>query len=198
MSALRSISRINSVRRIAARISAWLILLCVVFSSLSVSARAEAKSNDLVFCPLQKTWVQRYVAPVKYKEPLDEICASPRQKSSFFAIVSKKVPLLRFVPNSREAEKLFFQYLEKGKQAFSKLAPAPNLPESQLGKLADTEKSGSNYQTDFSKDKAESFIFARHSRPPPVREVSFLAHQIFYKLETISRRIQPRAPPVSL
>lgn len=197
MSAVKIIKKVNSARGIPARVFACLILLCISFSSLPAFAHQSSKSSDLVFCPLQKTWVQKYIPPVKVKEPLGEICASDRQKDSFFFEMSERLPLLRFIQDSEQTEKLFFNYTEKGKRAFAGILPPENLPESQLAKLASTGKiAGNNYKTNFDRDKSEAFVLAQRPRPPTIQNVASFETTTFRELKTISRRIQPRAPPV--
>lgn len=199
MSVIEVIKKTISKRKIPARVFAWLILLSVSFASLPTFAQKSAKSSDLVFCPIQKLWVQKYVAPAEVKQPLDEICASDSQKGQFFFEMSKKMPLLRFVHDSDRTEKLFFNYLEKGKRAFAEFAPTQNFPEQQLAKLSAAQKStGGSYKTNLDKIQTEVFVLAQRPRPPTVQNIASFKTTAFRSLETISRRIQPRAPPVSL
>ena len=65
-------------------IIAWLILFCFCFSCYPVFGSQNIKSSNLVFCPIQGDWVEKYIPLVKSKEPLENICAS--EKSSAFAI----------------------------------------------------------------------------------------------------------------
>lgn len=109
------------------------------------------------------------------------------------------MPLLRLVRDSEQTEKIFFSYLEKGKQAFAELSSSPNLPEPRLARLAATQKStGGSYKTDFDTIQTEVFTLAQAARPPTVQKSAAFETTAFRRLETISRRIRPRAPPVSL
>lgn len=199
MSAVKNIKANDFERGTPARVFAWLILLCISFACLPTFAHQTSKSSELVFCPIQKLWVQKYVPPVKIRQALDEICASDRQKGQFFFEMSKKLPPLRFVHDSDQTKKLFFNYLEKGKQALAEISPTQNIPEPQLAKIAATQKStGGSYETDFGKIKTEIFVLAQRPRPPTVQKTVSFETVSFIKLETISRRLQPRAPPVSL
>lgn len=184
-----------------ARLSAWLIflsMLCAAFPS-ALSARENRQSDDSVFCPLQKIWVQKYAAPVREKDSLGEICASGGRKNRFYFEVSKKIPFVGLIRDGAQAEKLFFNYLEKGRRALAEIAPASqNLPSSQIGRLASGERSGaSRHKTDFCKTESETFVFAQKPRPPTARKFVLFSTVPFRKLDDISRSIKPRAPPVS-
>ncbi len=174
------------------------MFFCLALGLLPVHGQLSLKSADLVFCPLRKTWINKYVPkpPVKIKEPLADICASDRQKAQFFFEVARKVPLLKFIPNSATAEKLFFDYLEKGKQAFALIVAPENAPENGIAKSnAERQSTGNNFQTNFDKAQTQIFTLPQGARPPTVQIAASSQTNALRDLEKISRRIQPRAPP---
>lgn len=200
MSAEKITREFDAKRRIIAQVIAWLILCCVSLGSIPVFGQQPSKSSpDLVFCPIQKAWVEKYVPKpqIRYKKPLADVCAPERVKNKFFFEVSQKVPLLRFIPNSATAEKLFFDYAEKGKQAFTDKITAPqNAPESRLEKSnAEHKSTGNNFQTKFDKIRSQGFNLAQAARPPTTQTVALFEQFALRNLESISRRIAPRAPP---
>lgn len=205
MSAVETNRRNGFKRKIPARFSARLIFFCMLFNSLPATfARQTAPTPDLIYCPLQKSLLRKH-APTppraKIKEPLDEICASIERKSRFFSDVSKRVPFLRLIRDREQIENLFFSYLESGNKAFARLAPfAPeNFPAPQVSESQNAKKSGAaRYKIDFDRNASEVFAFAQRPRPPTARKTASFDRSVFRPLETVSRRIQPRAPPVSL
>lgn len=182
------------------RVFAWLILFCISLCLMPAFGQKSIASADLVYCPLQKNWVAKNSAPmppIRAGKPLGEICSSERQKEVFFFDLSKNLNFRQIVFNQQNGEKLFFNYLEKGKQAFAEIAPSQNLPDRQLAKLASTEKStGGNYRTDFIQTPSEVFALHQFPRPPTVHKVVSDNSFSFREIKTISRRIAPRAPPV--
>jgi hypothetical protein len=193
-----NLKRINLIRRRLAKKFAWLILFCLCFSVYSVSGSQNVKSSNLVFCPLQRDWVKKYIPQVKTKEPLENICASGKVKSQFFFEAAKSYPLFRFVSNSDSIEKFFFNYLQKGKHALAEIQPIQNLPSPQSFIIAKSEKSAANFKTNFVHNSTECVVLTQKARPPG-RLASFAGNtKPFYKLTAISRRIKPRAPPVSI
>lgn len=199
MSAVKSFRRDVFKGEIPRRLFAWLILFCISLCSLSAFGQKNIESSDLVFCPLQKTWVKRNPAPmppIKVGKPLGEICSSDRQKEIFFFELSKNLNFRQTISNRKNEEKLFFNYLEKGKQAFAEIAPSQNFPDRQFAKLASTEKSiSSNYKNDFCRTSTEVFALYQFPRPPTVQNSAFFKRTDFHKLGSIWRKIQPRAPP---
>ncbi len=98
--------------RISLLAFAFLTLFCVLFSSfLPALAQKNVESSDLVFCPLQKTWVKRnseQKTSPKIEEPLGEICSSEKQKRIFFLELSKTFNFRQIISAQNGGEKIFF------------------------------------------------------------------------------------------
>lgn len=207
MSAAEIIRKSNFKPTNSARVFAWLILLCVCCNSLPAFALPPAQSDDSVYCPLQKKWVEKAESKLRTKaaalielsNPLGEICAPETEKHRFVSALSEQAPLLRFGLSLNGAEKLFFAFVKKGKQAFAAAGLRRSLPEPQFAESAAAEKSiGGNYRFNLDKSKPEVFALAHAARPPTTEKIRFFQTFAFRRLEIVSRRIQPRAPPVSL
>lgn len=179
------------------RYSAWLILVCIFLGSTPVFGNRTDKFGNSVYCPLQKIWVERYVPAVKIENPLENICAADEWKKSFLFELSKKYAARHF-NNSIEIEQAFFNYVENGKHAIAGILPSQDNPESPFAKSAAAEKSTGSYKNLSTEKLAEKFILSYKARPPTTAAKAVYRSKTFYKLESISRRIQPRAPPVSL
>lgn len=153
---------------------------------------------DLVFCPLQKTWVKRNPAPEKaFKfEPLEEICAANEQKESFIFESFQKLALAKISLDIKKTENLFFDYAEKGKEVFTMLSNSHSLPETQLSKADNPKKAIFNLQKDFIKKETGIFLLPAQPRPPTFQITANFISQKFVELKNISRKISPRAPPV--
>lgn len=192
--------RSNRLPAIPARMSAWLVLLCIFANIVPIfGQRNQKNSSDLTFCPLQKIWVPKYTTKTAVKEPLSEMCTSSSRKARFFFEASKRMPLLRFIRDSKEIEKLFFNYLKQGKQAFAVISSSRNLPEREFTEaVGEAKMTGGIFKIDFDQAEAEKFDLQQAARPPTVCKEALFEFLALIKLETVSRRIQPRAPPVLL
>ena len=147
-------------------------------------------NKDLIYCPLQKTWVKGKVPKVSIKNELEEICASDKLKSLFSFQIEHKI--IGFQPRT---EKLFFDYLQQGDLTFAKLNHHSNLPESNLAQNHKTEKIGNNFQQKINKQELAKFNLQKIARPPTFQKIAKFDFQIIRKLENISHNINPRSPP---
>lgn len=197
MSVKKNPERIKLELKSSVRYFAWLILLSFSFSLTPVRAFQTSKSADAVYCPLQKIWVERYVPTAKVENPLKNICAADDGKKTFLFELSKKYAA-RQVGDSAEVEHSFFNYVDNGKRASAVILPSQSAPEPQLDKSAATEKITGGYQNFFIKKSAADFVLPRKARPPTVVAETIYNSKTFQELTSISRRIKPRAPPVSL
>ncbi len=134
MSAIGIIKKANFKRGTPARVFAWLILLRISISSLPTFGQQSAKSSDLVFSPIQKIRVQKYVSPVKVKQPLDEICASDRQIRTILFRDVEENAASAFYSRFRPDRKTFFSIISKREKEHSpnfrrrKIFPNSSLP----------------------------------------------------------------------
>lgn len=181
---------------------ALLILFCIFSGSLPIFGNGRLHATDEVYCPLQKKWVKQNPVtlpePIDTEKPLANICTSNNLKENFLADLLKSFHFRRISADQKE-EEVFFNYLDKGKQAFAEIALPFNSPEHQLAKSSRTEKSSSgNYQKDFGKISVETFLTKQHPRPPTTQKNTVFNYQIARKLKNLSRNINPRSPPFSI
>ena len=181
-------------------------IFCTVFlfALISVNFLPQSTKNDsedLVYCPLQKTWVKRDlpVEPIKVEFPLGEICSSQNKKESFLFDLGKSTVSRQIIFNRRDEVNLFFNYLGKGKTAFAYFESEQNLPEHKLVRAALQEKgANTNFRIDFSIIRKTEFVLEQFSRPPTVQKTSKFDFKIISALEEISHNINPRSPPFSI
>ncbi len=154
--------------------------------------------SNLVYCPLQKTWIKKTTETLLIRSnPLDQICMSDSEKQHLtFKIVQKNAFAID--------EKGVFDTLEKGDkvlndyQDFPNLLNLPNLPNQNLAKLRHSffvlnTKNGS--KTD-SQINSQTVSFEQLSRPPTILNATKFYFQRVYPLTKISRNINPRSPPI--
>lgn len=180
----------------------WLFALLI--NAFSVAIFAEAPKNSvagLVYCPLTKKF-----QPVKAEKkeirqnPLEEICADERDKKTFSDELYSTNFLYKPRLDVKQFENLVFDFFQKGKSAFAGIPQFPRFPhkDSIKASAAVIVFSKTN-ETEFVwKSNTEGFSFAQNSRPPNAILANLFEPQNFRKLEKISRRIAPRAPPFSL
>lgn len=172
--------------------SLWLMSFCFGFLFLNFSQQID--NQDLVYCPLQKTWVKRNEEPESIRQnPLDQICMSDAKKQTLAIQISLKKS---FAIN----EKGIFETLQKGLKVLDSYRETQNLPENNL---AQTRHSFSvlNTKNDLKLNfptKKDAFSFALNSRPPTVQNSTKFDFQFARKLEKISCNINPRSPPFSI
>ncbi|MBX7174633.1 MAG: hypothetical protein K1X72_26900 [Pyrinomonadaceae bacterium] len=171
-----------------------LLLLSVCLSFFILPLNNQFPDENLVYCPLQKTWVQQNVPQPKIEDSLENICASDKLKSQFSLQLSQKT--LGFQPKT---EKLFFNYLQKGDLAFAEINHHPNLPDSNLAQNHKTETVANNFRQEIGQQDLAGFTLQQIARPPTfVKEINFFASQSAQPLDQISRNINPRSPPFSI
>ena len=187
------------INRGLSQFMAFVILLCVCFSSLHTAANAELKSSNKAYCPLQKRWVKRdpagYDAP-KERKPLKNICASDEQKSRFTSELLSFLKLLRMTPNEQQSEKLFFAYFEQGKTAIAAFVSSHNTPRPQFISSIRIEKGVNNSRFEIAAEDGPVFLPSPQPRPAASTGENNFASQIFREIKNIPRRGNPRAPPV--
>lgn len=168
-----------------------LLLLSVCLSFFILPLNNQFPDENLVYCPLQKTWVQQNVPQPKIEDSLENICASDKLKSQFSLQLSQKT--LGFQPKT---EKLFFNYLQKGDLAFAEINHHPNLPDSNLAQNHKTETVANNLRQRIERSELIKFILQAAPRPPTFSKKNneFESHPVQI-LEKISRNINPRSPP---
>jgi hypothetical protein len=179
--------------------AAFVILLCVCFSSLHLAVNAELKSSGKAYCPLQKRWVKRapagYDAP-KERKPLKNICASDEQKNRFTSELLSYLKLLRMTPNEQQSEKLFFAYFEQGKTAIAAFVSSHSTPRPQFISSIRTEKGVNNSRFEIAAKDAPVFVPSPQPLPPTSPGGNNFASHIFREIKNIPRQANPRAPPV--
>lgn len=183
-------------------VAAWVVFFSLLICSIPISARQKHSSADLVYCPLQKTWVkggqpETYSPPVDHS--LDEICATTEHKQHFVIDLAKSLFSKRIESSRISRANLFFQYLEKRKQAFAEVVPFKNAPDYQFVRAATKEKSGAaNYRVSFKRALPSAFGLEALARPPTSNDSVKFNFQFASELKKISRNINPRSPPVHI
>ena len=173
------------------------MLLGVYLGCLPVFGFQTAGSPGFVYCPLQEKWVARggFSTPPKKVEPLADVCAPQKIKAAFLAESVNDFRFLRISFDSEQTTNLFFSYAEEGNRAFAEIERSPDLPERRLLQAAAAQKSLVNRQKDFDKKAVEKFVLKQLARPPTTGSKTFYQTQSVRALGSVSRRIQPRAPP---
>lgn len=191
-------SKSNLINRSLSVALTWLLLVGISFGCLQTLRFEPQKPADSVYCPLLKTFLAKDVSFIKLKKTLHNVCATDKQKETFLFEAAQKFPLLRFISDSDQLEKLFFDYLKKGKAAFSTAVYSRNIPERESIKFGAAEKVAGhgNFQIDNHQLTAH-VVLPQRPRPPTIARNIFYSTNAAPQFKTISRRIQPRAPPVS-
>lgn len=170
----------------------WLMSLFVGFSFLNTSKLIE--NADLVYCPLQKTWVKRdEAAQLVRQNPLDQICMSDQKRQELILQITLKNAFAI-------DEKGIFDTLQKGISVLENYRETPNLPNQNLAQIRHSFNF-LNTQNDWKLNfiaKSEAFSFALNSRPPTALKSTKFDFQFVQTLEQISRNINPRSPPFSI
>jgi hypothetical protein len=192
--------KINYERIVWSQFAACLLLF-VYLASGAIFDVQTAKRSNLIFCPLMKVWVTEgnFAASKAKNEPLKDLCAAADSKQTFFDKSFQKLLFTNIKFDSAGFEALFFDYAKSGSEAFAAAGSnSHDAPETQIVKSVVVEKSLAGSQKDFGKKRAENFVLNLLARPSGASSsTSFDLAQI-YKLDKISRRIQPRAPPSTL
>lgn len=175
------------------------LLLCVLillslFASSFIFSVKDSPNENLVYCPLQKTWVKKdsEISTIR-KNLLDEICLTKNKKQ----ILTLEI----LIKNAFAIdEKGVFETLHKGFQVLENYRNFPNLPQQTFAEITHS------FSVLASKDdtniaffiKKEAFSFALNSRPPTIVNSTKFDFQFVQSLDQISRNINPRSPPFSI
>lgn len=172
-----------------------LFCLSIFFVLLSANFVIPYNSNELsnlVYCPLQKTWIKKTTETLLISSnPLEQICMSDSEKQHLaFKIVQKNAFAID--------EKGVFDTLEKGDKVLNDYQDFPNLPNQNLAKLRHSffvlnTKNG--FKTD-SQINSQTVSFEQLSRPPTIQNATKFYFQLVHPLTKISRNINPRSPPI--
>ena len=179
----------------------WFFALFLNVFSIALFAEPPNSSADEVYCPLTKK-----LQPVKASKnetrqnPLENICAVEKDKKLFADELFRQNPLKTNALDEDKFENLVFDYFQKGSAAFADLPHSPDSPhKNSVKNLAVSVGFSKTDETRFVwKTIAEKFSYAQNPRPPNALKTNLFEPQTFIKLEKISRRISPRAPPFSL
>lgn len=175
----------------------WFVISGLYLGSLHLPAAASVRPSALVFCPLQKTWVEKNAAPrVERESFLRNICAVGKRKKDFLAEISQNLRLLSSIADREQSESLFFRYAEGGRQALASASSAPNAPDPTFIHSPKSEKSVGGERINLAERKLEAFSLPQLPRPPTFQSVVNFPAPRSVKLTSVSRRIKPRAPPV--
>jgi hypothetical protein len=190
----------NEQKRLA-RLIALLLFLCVNLGALPIfSFQSSKQQSDLIFCPLMKVWVTKGKSSAERRKiPLKDICASDEDKQDFFfAGLTRAFLFAKTNFDSNQIEQIFFSYAKKGVQAFAEISDEQNQPSPQFANSSGVVKSLAGFEKEFGKTQTEKFVLSQFARPPNSSNSPVFDSKIFHRLDKISRRIQPRAPPVSV
>jgi hypothetical protein len=178
----KSLSKINFL---------CVLILLSLFASAFIFSKKDSSNENLVFCPLQKTWVKKDTEDSTIrKNLLDSICLTKAKKQTLtLEILIKKAFAID--------ENGVFETLQKGFQVLDDYRNFPNLPQQTLVKLTNSfsllaPKDDTNIAFFI---KKEAFSFALNSRPPTSSNSTKFDFQIAQTLDQISRNINPRSPP---
>lgn len=169
----------------------WLMSLCIGFSFIN---KSQLIYDDLVYCPLQKTWVKRNEeTQAARKNPFDQICMSDSKKQELAIQISLKNAFAI-------TEKGIFETLQKGVKVLDSYRETQNLPNQTLVQIRHSFSvlNSANDLRQVFTAKSEAFSFALNSRPPTIQKVAEFYFQPTKTLDQISRNINPRSPPFSI
>lgn len=179
----------------------WFFALFLNAFSIVLFAATPNIPAEKVYCPLTGK-----LQPVKAskkevrKNPLDEICADDREKELFANEFFRQNLLKMNFSEENKFENLVFDFFQKGSAAFANLPSFPDSPHKDSFKgFSAAAAFGKKEKTQFVwKTQTGKFSFAQNPRPPNAVSANLYKPQVFSKLEKISRRTAPRAPPFSL
>lgn len=195
----KMIFRINPQPKSISQIVIGVVLFCVVLSGIALSLDFSVENEDLVYCPLQKKWVKETVEPVRYENPLDEICAANTEKNSFLQSFTVKFAFLSKISTKIETQNLFFSYVEKGEKAFVELTSSHHFPDEEFLVFGTFQKGSVVYKNEFVKKQNSVLEETVLPRPPNfIAENTKFEFPATQKLEQISHQIFARPPPAKL
>ncbi len=127
---------------------------------------------------------------------LNEICAADAEKARLAAAIGENLKLKFTNLTADNFENLAFDFWQKGKAAFDVLPNAPNAPEKAAVRNSfSPTTSGGSFSFKIVWKATEKFAFQTQPRPPTIAGFSDFNFKFLTKLDQISRRIAPRAPP---
>lgn len=165
-------------------------ILCFALVFLHICLPQTFETANLVYCPLQKTWVlPNLPKPLAEIQSLHNLCASEKLKN----LANFRFSLKTFQPLD---ENLFFDYLKKGESFFTAQKGLPDLPKRNSIRHLKSEFAVNNFTKNLKKSTHAYFSFEQHQRPPNNSVSVDFAPRILRNLEKISRNINPRSPPI--
>lgn len=173
----------------------WLSVLCLLFSAFPLSATEQIRS-DLVFCPLQKKWVQRDPLPRPVvQDPLSEICSSPKKKRAFLADLSRVIGIFSN-GNVGSFQEVYFKHLKDKKNTFASLISTHHVPGNKFTRSSNDRRvgNGSVKQWSHSYSVLSSIISLDDGVLDTPVFVSYRQRPVA-GISSISRNINPRSPP---
>jgi hypothetical protein len=175
------------------------VLLCVCASLFYFPQVSSAAANE-TYCPLQKRWVNRYTpqpaTTAQQRELLKDICARDDRKSLFLANFIQTLRFIKSKPTNVQVSKAFFAYFTGGKIALNSFVLSGNAPEPELVTLSPNEKSAASGRLEIA-DLPGKIFFPVILPRPPVKTADNFVRPFPFEIYRLSRRVQPRAPPVS-
>jgi hypothetical protein len=176
----------------------WLFALFLNAFSIALFAETPRPPAETVYCPLTKK-----LQPVKsqkkevWQNPLENICADESEKKSFSDEFFGQNLLKTNSLDEKQFENLAFDFFQKGNAAFANLPQSPDFPHknsvksfSTVAVFTETDKTQLVWKL-----QTEKIDFAQNPRPPNSVATNLFEPQTSRRLEKISRRIAPRAPP---
>lgn len=176
-------------------------LLSAIFSgavSLAFYVPEPAQNAEMVYCPLTKRLQPVHAFDVNQgKNELGEICLSAKQRDDFSSSILTKLSLGFSFSKQQSVEEIVFDYFKNGKSALDTVPDFPNHPERTFAEnLYSLIGFGQNLDMQSVWKTEESFSLKLKARPPTKVLSTRFDFQISKNLETISRNINPRSPPV--
>jgi hypothetical protein len=195
---IRSVADLKCIARLAVSWLALLAFVCSAFGSISALDRGRADRTGLVFCPLQKKWVNEgYSGKAAPAVPLSDICAPRRRKSAFTASLVKVVGSQIPVNKNLDLTELFFAFEAKGSRAFASLPSAPDAPRPPTTLSEKTVVTAGIDRNGFIAVPAKEFSFEQLSRPPTASSATNFHLPQIADLKTVAHVTNPRGPPLA-
>lgn len=174
----------------------WLTGLLLFALPFSVTQPSE---EGLVYCPLQKKWVDPNppkIAPPP--SPLDEICAASKKKAEFSGQLLSALSTAFRQYSRTDITDLYFAYAKEGKTAFSRFGSPPNSPELPGNIFASRDSVSSSSQRNILPVATPVAVgFDSYKNTLFAAENPYFEREEFEIPTSISRSLQPRAPPFS-
>ncbi len=180
---------------LAARTLCRVWLACTLFASFSFSAFDPKPSPELVYCPLQREWVERSPQIDFPSGPqLDEICADGNRKVDFLkALIANALPRPEIA-----AGELFLRYSESGERGLEELPSAPPRPDAPFAQIVGDRTLAAAFRLDLESPAFRPDSIGTFPRSPTFESAADFPPARFALLSGISVRTAARAPPLSL